>query len=502
MFPLNHYKFDLKLNYLIISIKKMFKILGLMSLSTQSLSQPVNGDILPVYDYHSIGGANDANGCLVSAGYSWCEANSECIRSWITPCEDNYDDCSDCFTKQSQGINIACPIKCNSFGQVINPFLPIPPPPPPTMLQNTVQLLNDQMMPLISDPPMPPHPVDPLPCPEVMCMMYCENGFQQDDAGCPTCNCDDNMPILNDHAPDKCSMVQTAIMNECNSHCHTCDISTTLIVLNQCVTKDGIQSSENLCDPSQIDTCPIPYTTCNNNYVCPKVTEITQCSQGGMSGFTTYQLSLIIINPAVQNIYAIYGDDQPVEHPMDIPPAYQGSSIFNSNLGGIDPGIIAINHDATYDSWLTIGLTDGDPRNKLSVVGIDFDSWTETVGIHTTNGAVFVMDPQEVIVQGDEYVVAQLTIPNDESTDVVINAQGELNCDKCRHAQTWQEKQIVFHLERPQVVNPNVIPDRCLSWFDGCNTCRVSNGNLRECTRMMCFREDNPHCLSFDITGH
>jgi hypothetical protein len=468
--------------------KKMFKVLSLISLFAQALPQPVKGDIMPL-----IGNQQDDNGCLISAGYSWCESTQSCIRQWITPCQDNFDDCNDCFTQQSQGINIACPIKCDSPGQLINPFLPLPPPPPSRIEPLQAPLIKH------SGPPIMIQSI----CPEVMCMMYCENGFQQDQNGCSTCNCADNMPIriLNDHEPERCSMVQTAIMNECNSKCHTCDISNTLIVLNQCVTKDGIQSSENLCNPSQIDTCPIPYTTCNNNYVCPKITEVTQCSQGGISGYTTYQLSLIITNPAVQNIYAIYGDDQPIEYPMNIPPAYQGSSIFNSNLGGISPEIIAINNDATYDSWLTIGLTDGDLHDKLSVVGIDFGSWTETVGIHTTNGAVFVMDPQEVIVQGDEYVVAQLTIPNDVITTVVLNAQGELNCDKCRHSQTWQEKQIVFHLERPQVVNPNMIPPNCLTWFDGCNTCSVTNGQLVSCTRIMCFREENPHCSVFD-NGH
>jgi hypothetical protein len=450
----------------------MFKVISLISLFSQTLSQPVNDDIKPIYN-HPIGGDNDANGCLIGAGYSWCESTQSCIRQWITPCEDNLSDCSDCLSKQQKGVNIACPTECNSF-QVINPFLP-PPPPPPTILPITMQLPNDaQMMPPTPipmmpeppisapmPPPMPPHPMDPLPCPEVMCMMYCENGFQLDENGCNMCSCLSPVPM----SPYEIRGI-----------------------LNQEIDTPG--------------ECPIPYTTCNNNYVCPKVTEITHCSQDGISGYTTYQLSLIIINPAVQNIYAIYGNDQPIDHPMNIPPAYQGTSIFNSNLGGIAPEIIAINSDAMYDSWLTIGLTDGDSRNKLSVVGIDFDSWSETTGIYTTNGAVFVMDPQEVIVQGEEYIVAQLTIPNDVITTVVMNAQGKLKCDKCTQSQTWSEKQIVFHLERPQVVNPDVIPPNCLTWFDGCNTCSVSNGNLGACTRMMCFREDNPHCLSFDVTGH
>ena len=38
---------------------------------------------------------------------------------------------------------------------------------------------------------------------------------------------------------------------------------------------------------------------------------------------------------------------------------------------------------------------------KISNVGIDFSSWTETSGIHTTDGAVFVMNPELNIVDGN-----------------------------------------------------------------------------------------------------
>ena len=61
--------------------------------------------------------------------------------------------------------------------------MPGPPPMPPPM-------------PTI-DMPMPPPPTPPLPtplphsCPEVMCMMYCENGMVQDENGCDTCQCND-----------------------------------------------------------------------------------------------------------------------------------------------------------------------------------------------------------------------------------------------------------------------------------------------------------------------
>lgn len=35
-----------------------------------------------------IGGDKDEGGCLIGAGYSWCEAKQKCLRIWEEPCED------------------------------------------------------------------------------------------------------------------------------------------------------------------------------------------------------------------------------------------------------------------------------------------------------------------------------------------------------------------------------------------------------------------------------
>lgn len=421
---------------------KMFTMFGLLSLTH---SQQPN---LPV----ALGGSRDTNGCLISAGYSWCESDKSCIRQWQTPCSDNYNGCTDCLSKQRKGMNIACPVECN--------------------------VVVDQWRRPIAPEPLPPHQVDPLPpapvaetpCPDVMCMMYCENGFQQDQNGCNMCSC--LSPI---------AMTPPEING----------------LLNPVPVPVPVPGE-----------CPIPITYCDNLYVCPKVTEVTHCSQDGISGYTTYQLSLVIHNPEIRNIYAIYGDTQFGEHPLSIPPAHQGTSIYGSNLGGVLPEIISLNRDAAYDSWLTIGLTEGDRDNKLSSVGIDFNSWTETNGIYTTNAAVFLMN-SDVDIIDQEISIAQLTIPDNQVEDVIINVQGKLHCDKMvhgscmdTHVKTWQETQITFHLEKPQIANPDVIPNNCLSWFDGCNTCLVQEGVLRGCSRLMCFTEGNPHCLSFNLVGH
>ena len=39
------------------------------------------------------------------------------------------------------------------------------------------------------------------------------------------------------------------------------------------------------------------------------------------------------------------------------------------------------------------------------------------------------------------------------------------------------------------------IPDNCLGWSDGCNTCNVIRGKVGACTEMMCFAQSNPECV-------
>ena len=45
--------------------------------------------------------------------------------------------------------------------------------------------------------------------------------------------------------------------------------------------------------------------------------------------------------------------------------------------------------------------------------------------------------------------------------------------------------------------NTNEIPKNCVSWFDGCNTCTVNNGQLGGCTMMMCFQQGTPKCRAY-----
>ena len=60
------------------------------------------------------------------------------------------------------------------------------------------------------------------------------------------------------------------------------------------------------------------------------------------------------------------------------PPSYQVNAPFGTNIGGVNSAFFETSPESQYDSWLTIGLTDGN-NGEISSAGIDWNSWTETV---------------------------------------------------------------------------------------------------------------------------
>lgn len=336
-------------------------------------------------------------------------------------------DCSNCLTKQRNGLNIACPTNCDMVQMppqiVINPG-PIRYPTDPIILE-------------------PPTEV----CPSVMCMMYCEYGHMTDINGCQMCQCNSELP-----------------------------------------------------EPITDTDCILTQPSCDGyTYVCPKITEITNCNMGGIDGYTTYQLSLVIKNNMnVYDIYAIYGT---TDNNMIIPPAYNSVSEINSNIGGTLDFIKNSQPNTIFDSWLTIGITDGNINNEISYVGIDFTNWNTNNGIIVDNGAVFTMNPSAKI-EDNEYIIGQLTVRTNEIYSVNINVQGKTLNSGTIHTEMWSDTNVIFPLISPHDIIHNTIPNNCISWYDGCNTCSTNNGMLGSCTRMMCFREDIPRCLTYSQMGH
>ena len=68
------------------------------------------------------------------------------------------------------------------------------------------------------------------------------------------------------------------------------------------------------------------------------------------------------------------------EHGLAFPPAYTCAPPFGVDIGGTNPAFWAVANSealgyAQYDSWLTVGVTEGDTANALASIGIAFDAW-------------------------------------------------------------------------------------------------------------------------------
>ena len=120
------------------------------------------------------------------------------------------------------------------------------------------------------------------------------------------------------------------------------------------------------------------------------------------------------------NAYTIYGT---TDSPLSIPSSYQEAAPFGANTGGVNPQFIAIVPTAGYDGWLTVGITEGDSNGDLGTVGLDWDSWTASSALESTDGAVFWMNPDEA-PSGDTVVAQFTTAPGWTAT---FGAQGRSN---------------------------------------------------------------------------
>jgi hypothetical protein len=337
--------------------------------------------------------------CNTNSGFTWCESSKKCLRELYEPCLPITKQCAYCILSH-YGDDISCGDGCTL-----------------DMIKN---MANNGFLGTDSDG-----------CSSGLNAVWCENLNRCIDSN-EVCPSDDNQftQCIEYDCPILCPTGYIMDENGCNT-C-TCDV---------------VDNNDN-------HICPLKPQNCDNDLVCPRITEITHCSRGGINGYTTYQLSLIINKSrGIKNIYALFGDSQdiPVDGTtMSIPPAYQApSGIFNSNFGGINPQLINLNMLSEYDSWLTIGITDGDTNNQLSSIGIDFSSWTTDNGLEVTNGAIFVLDPREQIVTGNEYVIARLTIPTEGHQTATFNVQGEqLNKGINNKDNIWMQRSIVFDLQR------------------------------------------------------
>ena len=130
---------------------------------------------------------------------------------------------------------------------------------------------------------------------------------------------------------------------------------------------------------------------------------------------TTVRLTVALTSTQT-NVYAMAGT---AGSPMSFPPAYQCALPFGADIGGASPAFFPIANNAAlgyaeFDSWLTVGVTDGSAVGAISASpGFDIATlWTETAGIEQTNAAIFYMNPATMGANSGAapIVMAQMTV--------------------------------------------------------------------------------------------
>lgn len=169
----------------------------------------------------------------------------------------------------------------------------------------------------------------------------------------------------------------------------------------------------------------------------------------GVPGYTTYRLALKLNNDA-KSVYTIFGH---AAGPMNFPSAFQVPPPFGCNLAGTQPAFWQLDKRSQYDSWLTVGMTNGDSPSALSIIGEDIAAWSETKALNTVDGAVFWMNPEHGPTISDtngkegkgspqgNVVIAQLTVKTGTTVDAQVNAQGHTN-----HGNSWRTLNIKYHI--------------------------------------------------------
>jgi hypothetical protein len=121
-------------------------------------------------------------------------------------------------------------------------------------------------------------------------------------------------------------------------------------------------------------------------YADPVVTQ-TSSAAHGVQGFTTYRLS-VRMKGLAKDLYSLVGSQKGA---LSLPPAFQVKSPFGANLCGVNPQFLQFKPEATFDSWLTVGIVNGDHDSSIQSAGLTqlFSSWNEKHGLHSNNGGVF-----------------------------------------------------------------------------------------------------------------
>ena len=160
----------------------------------------------------------------------------------------------------------------------------------------------------------------------------------------------------------------------------------------------------------------------------PIATPVVTTAEASIEGHVTLLLSLQL-NDEARNVYALHGGTE-TGSPLYFPPAYQVAAPFGTNVGGVPSAFWELaDTGARWDSWLTLGITEGDHDGTIGSVGINFRQWDEDTPLTEdpiNGGAVFCMNPGLCASNdGSAVVVAQLTVrQSNEIPDATVGLQG------------------------------------------------------------------------------
>merc|ERR1712159_269350 len=90
---------------------------------------------------------------------------------------------------------------------------------------------------------------------------------------------------------------------------------------------------------------------------------------GSSDAGTTVQLT-VDLDLLQSNVYALAGTPDTA---LSMPAAFQVAAPFGADIGGVNPAFFPVNAAAEFDSYLTVGPTDGTAGAALSSIGVDFD---------------------------------------------------------------------------------------------------------------------------------
>merc|ERR1711871_1080933 len=170
---------------------------------------------------------------------------------------------------------------------------------------------------------------------------------------------------------------------------------------------------------------------------------VTQKSSSMDTSHTTYVLG-VRLGAQAKNVYTIFGENT---NPLVVPPAFHLPPPLGASVGGVDPMFFQFKPASQFDSWLTIGITQGD-SGSMGTIGFQFKKWTDKQGLTVTDGAIFWMNPDSgpgrnaagpKCCVGDAITLAQLTVSTKYQGKATMNVGG-----RSIHGSDFREHSLEF----------------------------------------------------------